>query len=62
MSDVILADRPVEVYSESGREVVRRSVHRVRELEDGGMVGRVRLGNVWRRVVRSKGKRTWTLS
>ncbi len=60
MPEVILANRPVEVFSEEGREVVRRSVHRVRSV-DGGEAGRVRVQGEWRKVFRPKGKRTWEL-
>jgi hypothetical protein len=60
MSDVILANRPVELFSDEGREVIRRSVHRVRDV-DNGQVGRVRVLGEWRKVFRPKGKRTWEL-
>jgi len=60
MAEVILTDRPVEVFNDNGRQIVRRSVHRARDMEDG-QAGRVRLANEWRRVVRRKGRRVWEL-
>jgi hypothetical protein len=67
MSNTILANRPVEVFYDGDnkvdyvRAIVRRSVHRVKNLDSGGQVGRARIDGEWHKVRRPLGSRVWQL-
>jgi hypothetical protein len=65
MSEVILSNRPVEVFYitdlATERRIVRRSVHRVKDLDNGGQAGRIRLEGTWHKVSRPFGSRVWQL-